>query len=66
MQPTNMQVGQVLRVGRGWIDVIIDRKVRRVSVRPDLLVRVGNHLQILKGQGIALLPANPTTTKRLQ
>ncbi len=51
-----IQVGHVLRVGRGWADVEIDNRVRRVSVRPDLLVRAGSTLKIINEQGVALIP----------
>ena len=54
MQVTNVQIGRVIRVGRGWADVLIDRKVRRVGMRPDLLVRPGNYLQIVDEKGISL------------
>jgi hypothetical protein len=58
-------VGRVIRVGRGWVDVSIDRRVRRVSTRPDLLVKAGSYLQIVNDQGVALLPSStrhiPTT-----
>jgi hypothetical protein len=67
MSPQDMQVGRVIRVGRGWVDVTINRKIRRVSARPDLLVRVGSYLQILHDQGIMLLPTGePPKTSRLQ
>jgi len=66
MESPNIQVGRVLRVGRGWVDVTIDRKVRRVRTRPDLLVRAGNYLQITHDQGIALLPSQRSSSNRLQ
>ena len=49
------EVGRVLRVGRGWADVEINRKVRRISTRPDLIVRAGSYLQIVQDQGVSLL-----------
>ncbi len=49
------EIGRVLRVGRGWADVDINRKVRRVSTRPDLIVRAGNYLQIVQDQGMSLI-----------
>ena len=49
------EIGRVLRVGRGWADVEIKRKVRRVSTRPDLIVRAGSYLQIIQDQGVSLL-----------
>jgi hypothetical protein len=56
--------GWVIRVGRGWVDVVVDRHVRRVSTRPDLLVKAGCTLQIINDQGFALLPtAEPQNTK---
>lgn len=53
-----VQVGHVLRVGRGWADVEIDNRVRRVRVRPDLLVRAGSTLKIINEQGVALIPTH--------
>lgn len=58
------QTGWVIRVGRGWVDVVVDRHVRRVSTRPDLLVKAGCTLQIINDQGFALLPnAEPYSNK---
>jgi hypothetical protein len=57
MITTTTQVGRVIRVGRGWADVTIQQKVRRIEVRPSLLVRVGDHLKIINEQGIARLPS---------
>ena len=54
MQASNVQIGRIIRVGRGWADVTIDRRVRRVSTRPDLLLRAGCFLQIINDQGVAL------------
>jgi len=51
-------VGRVIRVGRGWADVTVDSRIRRISTRPDLLVRVGNYLQIVNEHGVAVLPAD--------
>lgn len=49
-------VGRVIRVGRGWVDVTVERRIRRVSTRPDLLIKAGAYLQIVDDQGVALLP----------
>ena len=49
------EIGRVLRVGRGWAGVEVDRKVCRVSTRPDLIVRAGNYLQIVQDQGVSLI-----------
>ncbi len=65
MQTTSIQIGRVIRVGRGWADVTIDRKVRRVSTRSDLLLRAGSYLQIVNEQGIALIPARNIPDKIL-
>jgi hypothetical protein len=64
MQTASVQVGRIIRVGRGWADVTIDRKVRRICTRTDLLLRAGNYLQIVNDQGIALLPSNQERTTR--
>ncbi len=55
MQTSTTELGRVIRLGRGWADVSIDRKPRRVSVRPDLLVRVGDTLKIVHDQAIGCL-----------
>jgi hypothetical protein len=58
MGTSNALVGHVIRVGRGWADVTVDSRIRRVSTRPDLLVRAGNYLQIVNEHGVAILPAD--------
>lgn len=58
MSTAVIQVGRVLRVGRGWADVEIDNRVRRVSTRPDLLVRAGSYLKIINERGIDVLPSS--------
>ena len=60
------EVGRVLRVGRGWADVEVNRKVRRVSTRPDLIVRAGSYLQIIQDQGISLMSSREYTTRAAQ
>lgn len=66
MNQSNVQIGRVIRVGRRWADVVIDQKVRRIWTRPDLLVRAGCYVQIIRDQGVALLPSNEQhTTKQL-
>jgi hypothetical protein len=60
------QIGRVIRVGRRWADVLIDQKIRRVSTRPDLLVKPGCYLQIINEQGITMLaPSDRHTSDRL-
>lgn len=58
MSTAVIHVGRVLRVGRGWADVEIDHRVRRVSTRPELLVRAGGYLKIMNERAIAVLPSN--------
>lgn len=58
MLDSGVQIGRVLRVGRRWADVEIDHKVRRISTRPDLLVRAGSYIKIINEQGVALLNTN--------
>lgn len=65
MYPSDNQVGRVIRLGRGWADVTIDNKVRRINVRPDLLVRVGCYLKIMGEQAVALLPSDERHTTDL-
>ena len=67
MEIVTVNVGRVIRVGRGWADVTIDHKVHRVNTRPDLLVKVGSHLRIINELGISILPTSDTYTgHRLQ
>jgi hypothetical protein len=56
---TNTEVGRIIRVGRGWVDVTIDHKVRRIRTRPDLLARAGCYVTIVNNQGFSLLPESP-------
>lgn len=55
MQTSTIEIGRVIRFGRGWADVSVDRKVRRVPVRPDLLIRVGDSLMIVHDQAMSCL-----------
>lgn len=57
MDQGDFQVGRVIRLGRGWVDVSVDRKVRRIRTRPDLLIRVGHYLKIINDQGVTTLPS---------
>ncbi len=67
METVNVNVGRVIRVGRGWADVTIDHKVHRVNTRPDLLVKVGSYLKIINELGISTLPTSDKyTAHRLQ
>lgn len=53
-----VEIGRVLRVGRGWADVEVAQQVRRISTRRDLLVRAGCYLKIVNKHGIAVLSAS--------
>jgi hypothetical protein len=67
MKTVDVNVGRVIRVGRGWADVTIDHKVHRINTRPDLLVKVGSQLKIINDLGISILPASDKyTAQRLQ
>ncbi len=65
MAATETQVGRVIRVGRGWVDVTIEHRVYRFSATPDLLIRPGNFIKIVNDQGVAILPSSQrhTTTR---
>lgn len=56
MPTSTIEVGRVLRVGRGWADVSINRKTRRVRLRAEVPVRVGGYLKIVQDQAIGSLP----------
>lgn len=58
MRNATMQIGRVIRVGRGWVDVMVDRRARRICTRPDLLVTAGNYVKIVNEQGVAVLSAD--------
>lgn len=60
----NVETGRVLRVGRGWIDVTVDRKIRRMGARPDLLIRAGCYIRIFNDNIIAVLPPSEQHTSR--
>ncbi|MCZ7544707.1 MAG: hypothetical protein M5R40_14825 [Anaerolineae bacterium] len=38
------QIGRVVRLGRGWVEVDVGGALRRVIVPPGLSVRVGNYV----------------------
>lgn len=52
MQQNDRLVGRVIRVGRGWADVDIGRTVRRITTRPDLLIRVGSQVVVHQESGV--------------
>jgi hypothetical protein len=58
MQNNAVQIGRVIRVGRGWADVKINGKMRRISTRSDLLIHAGTYLQIIDEQHVVILPAS--------
>ncbi|MBN2303406.1 MAG: hypothetical protein JXQ72_02940 [Anaerolineae bacterium] len=58
MVTSDIQVGRVIRIGRRWVDVMVNQEVRRIWTRPDLLVRAGSYVKIINDQGIALLPSD--------
>lgn len=66
MHTSNIQVGRIIRVGRGWVDVTVDRKIRRICTRPDLLARAGSYVTIINDQGVSLLPSRPIINNRFQ
>jgi hypothetical protein len=65
MRTGTVQIGRVIRVGRGWADVTIEHKVRRVNTRPDLLVKVGSCLTISNEIGISILPSGAGSSPRV-
>lgn len=52
MQHNDRLVGRVIRVGRGWADVDIGRSVRRITTRPDLLIRVGSQIVVQRNGAV--------------
>jgi hypothetical protein len=53
MQNSEARIGRVIRVGRGWADVSIDRRIVRITTNPELLVRPGGYLKIVGSSGVA-------------
>jgi|GEM_PF-1247717 hypothetical protein len=53
MQTPEARIGRVIRVGRGWADVSIDRRIVRITTNPELLVRPGGYLKIVGTSGVA-------------
>ncbi len=56
MQHNSRLVGRVIRVGRGWVDVDLGRTVRRMTTRPDQLIRVGSQI-VVHRDGAVVAPA---------
>ncbi len=54
MQTTHEQIGRVIRVGRGWADVSVERRIVRVITNPGLLVQPGVQLRIAGNRIISL------------
>ncbi len=53
MQTPEARIGRVIRVGRGWADVSVDRRIVRITTSPELLVRPGGYLKIVGTSGVA-------------
>ncbi|HMM28018.1 MAG: hypothetical protein AAGU78_17780 [Chloroflexota bacterium] len=64
MHSENRLEGRVIRVGRGWADVTVGRTVRRITTRPDLLLRVGNRISVDRDGGAIPRPVEPASTAR--
>jgi len=54
MQTAHEQIGRVIRVGRGWADVSIERRVVRVITSPGFVVQPGAQLKISGNRVISL------------
>ncbi len=54
MQTAHEQIGRVLRVGRGWADVSVERRIVRVTISPGFLVQPGAQLKIAGNRIISL------------
>jgi len=66
MQHSDRLVGRVIRVGRGWADVDIGRCVRRIPVRPDLLIRVGSQVVVHQEGGVVAYTQERASTGRMR
>ncbi len=55
MQAVHEQIGRVIRVGRGWADVSVERRIVRVTTSPGQLLQPGNHLRIVGTRVIGLV-----------
>ncbi|MCL4236785.1 MAG: hypothetical protein KJ047_00925 [Anaerolineae bacterium] len=54
MQTTHEQIGRVIRVGRGWADVSVERRIVRVITNPGFLVQPGAQLKIVGNRAVSL------------
>jgi hypothetical protein len=57
MQTAHEQIGRVIRVGRGWADVSVERRIVRVTTRPGQMLQPGNHLKIAGTRVIGVVEA---------
>ncbi len=64
MHSKNHLEGRVIRVGRGWADVAVGRTVRRITTRPDLLLRVGNRISVDRDGGAISPSVEQASTAR--
>lgn len=57
MGASKYEVGRVLRVGPGWADVTVGRRVRRVTTHLTSPISTGSYLKIVNGVGGPAVPA---------
>ena len=57
MQTAHEQIGRVIRVGRGWADVSVERRIVRVTTNPEHLIQPGIQLKIAGTRVISLVAA---------
>lgn len=48
------QVGRVVRLGRGWVEVDMNGSIRRVTMPPGLLAHVGNYVELRDDSAVSL------------
>ncbi len=59
MSTSVYEVGRVLKLGPGWADVTIGRRVQRVTTRLTSPIFVGSYLRIVNGVGAPMQPVAP-------
>ena len=52
-----IQIGRVMRLGQGWVDLLTDQGMCRVCINPGFLFRVGSHVKVVNKQAVTALPA---------
>lgn len=55
------EIGRVVRLGRGWVEVDLEGRLRRVKLPPNLLTRVGGYVKLLGDCAVAVVGTGQLT-----